>query len=607
MPNLMSEDAIVTATAKPKLYGTISNVSDDDDESGSMRKFDQNHILRHNTGVSSGDASMSSGFKEHHALIVIDEANGGDTSVRLAQLGQASIASEVANITKNLLGAASLSFSEGIAIYSNSPTTGLYSAFGWIIVLGIVFGYFCVLIAKVCQRTGARTYRECWELTMGEQGALAVSLVYALLPALGNLAYSAILSQTLKSLLETAGFLVTRIEALLVVTVVAILPLCLLKNLHVLAPFSALGTAGMMFTALVMVIRCMDGTYQPDGIYYTDVVPMLQPQFGTTTRAWSKSVLPFICMVFEAYVLHYNSPRFYNELKNATIPRYSKAVTLAFGSSALLYMVIAGAGFLTFGEHCDGYIINNYSDRDPLITISRLGIALSTLTIYPVVFVGFRDGVMDCLHIPRAQQTNARLNVLTVILLTVLTIIAIFFSDLGLINAFAGGTLATAVCFVFPALMYRQAIIMEQSGKSNLEALIAVVLMSVGSVLGLIGVWQAVIDSAGPLDLVPGDRLLLCSDGLWEGLGDELIVTELTNHDLDEAVAVLTDRALRGGGARCDKILFVPDELLAIMPPMVARLVFAGSGAKCREMPILQCVQEYWNRWMMEPSSSRST
>lgn len=65
---------------------------------------------------------------------------------------------------------------------------------------------------------------------------------------------------------------------------------------------------------------------------------------------------------------------------------------------------------------------------------------------------------------------------------------------------------------------------------------------------------RPLIDSAGPLDLVPGDRLMLCSDGLWEGLGDELIVTELTNHDLDEAVAVLTDRALRAGGARCDNV-----------------------------------------------------
>jgi amino acid permease len=494
----MSQDVV---TARPKLYGTISNISDDDDESGTVRKFDQNYLPRRNTGVSSGDASLASSDTSHVPLLVLDEEATGDTSVRFAQVGQATIASEVANITKNLLGSASLSFSEGIAIYSNDPRNALYSAFAWIVILGIIFGFFCVLIAKICQRTGARTYRECWELTMGggaeQGGALAVSLVYALLPALGNLAYSAILSQTLQSLLETAGIFVTRVEALLVVTVVAILPLCLLKNLHVLAPFSALGTAGMMFTALVMVIRCRDGTYQPGGIYYNDLIPQFQPHFGTKLHAWSKSILPFICMVFEAWVMHYNSPRFYNELKNATIPRYSQAVSVAFGSSGLLYMVIAGAGFLTFGEHSDGYIINNYSSQDPLITVSRLGIALSTLTIYPVAFVGFRDGVLDCLNIPRVEHTDARLNGMTVILLTLLTVIAIFFSDLGLINAFAGGTLATAVCFVFPAVMYRQTIIMEQRGKSNLEAQIAMVLMSVGSILGLIGVWQAVVATYG--------------------------------------------------------------------------------------------------------------
>lgn len=65
---------------------------------------------------------------------------------------------------------------------------------------------------------------------------------------------------------------------------------------------------------------------------------------------------------------------------------------------------------------------------------------------------------------------------------------------------------------------------------------------------------RPLIDSAGPLELAAGDRLLLCSDGLWEGLDDDTIVAELSSRDLDEAVTFLTDRALRAGGARCDNV-----------------------------------------------------
>lgn len=65
---------------------------------------------------------------------------------------------------------------------------------------------------------------------------------------------------------------------------------------------------------------------------------------------------------------------------------------------------------------------------------------------------------------------------------------------------------------------------------------------------------RPLIDSAGPLDLQPGDRMLLCSDGLWDGLDDAEITAELSARDLDDAVAWLTERALQEGGERCDNV-----------------------------------------------------
>jgi serine/threonine protein phosphatase PrpC len=63
-----------------------------------------------------------------------------------------------------------------------------------------------------------------------------------------------------------------------------------------------------------------------------------------------------------------------------------------------------------------------------------------------------------------------------------------------------------------------------------------------------------VIDTAGPFDLQDGDRLMLCSDGLWGMVHDELITQGLSAGVLDQSVQALVDMALRHGGVRSDNV-----------------------------------------------------
>ena len=65
---------------------------------------------------------------------------------------------------------------------------------------------------------------------------------------------------------------------------------------------------------------------------------------------------------------------------------------------------------------------------------------------------------------------------------------------------------------------------------------------------------KPVIDTVGPLILQRGDRILLCSDGLWGNLSDAEIAQELANRAVSDSVPELVERALREGGARCDNV-----------------------------------------------------
>ena len=65
---------------------------------------------------------------------------------------------------------------------------------------------------------------------------------------------------------------------------------------------------------------------------------------------------------------------------------------------------------------------------------------------------------------------------------------------------------------------------------------------------------KPVFDTTGPIILQQGDRILLCSDGLWGSLSDEQIVEQLAAKIISDAVPDLVENALRIGGERGDNV-----------------------------------------------------
>ena len=71
---------------------------------------------------------------------------------------------------------------------------------------------------------------------------------------------------------------------------------------------------------------------------------------------------------------------------------------------------------------------------------------------------------------------------------------------------------------------------------------------------------KPVVDTAGPMLLQSGDRVLLCSDGLWSSVTDAEITSQLAAHPLHDAVPELVEQALRNGGPKSDNVTVISVE-----------------------------------------------
>mmetsp|Transcript_11320 Transcript_11320/g.19649 ORF Transcript_11320/g.19649 Transcript_11320/m.19649 type:complete len:479 (-) Transcript_11320:90-1526(-) len=418
------------------------------------------------------------------------EVRGGDGG------GTATMSNEMFNMVKAVVGVGVLSLPAGIAAFGDAPSAAIPAAI-LIATIGAIAAYNFSLLGRLCAMTGATSYRSAWEKSVGESTAWIPGSSCVIKTFFAILAYSMVLGDTFSALFKTFGMSVSREKALIGLTVTVLLPLCLLKNLSSLAPFSLAGIAGMLYTAVAMAIRFFDKSYaSTDSGFAMDVAESLRPSIGTkgATAVFSSNAFILICMLSTAYMAHFNAPKFYLELENNTIARWNTVVATSFSISILFFIGIAAMGFATFGGASNGLILNNYSTKDSLMGFSRVAVAFALVFTYPLAFVGCRDGLLEMLKVPKEERTDAKVNNLTYTILAVVTAVALKITDLSFIMSFGGATLGNALIYVYPAIMFRSAVknLGEDATKAQkLEVYLAMAFAALGIGMGCIGTKMA--------------------------------------------------------------------------------------------------------------------
>lgn len=243
-----------------------------------------------------------------------------------------------------------------------------------------------------------------------------------------------------------------RSNTILGLVVAILLPLCSLKSLSALAPFSLLGLGGTLYTAIFMAIRYFDGSYRPGGQFFADILakPSFSQRGGYSIASLNAFVL--VSMMSTAFVAHYGAPAFMNELQDNTVARFNQVVNGGFASAILLSIFVMAIGFLTFGGSSAGFVLNNYSNNDSLATVARFAIGLALITGFPFTFSALRDGVLD-LAKAKGPTRDAAFAPVTIGGLALLTALALVLKDVGFVVSISGAMFGCAVMFIIPAIM----------------------------------------------------------------------------------------------------------------------------------------------------------
>lgn len=421
-------------------------------------------------------------------------AEAGGAAVK----SKSSVTSSTLNLAKNIVGAGVLSLPSGIAACSASKGAAL-PACGLIAGLGLISAYCFALVGRACAVTGTTTYRGAWESTVDKKSGALITGITTFKTLVGCIAYCIIIGDTAGSLLSGAGVpaLLKRRDVFLSLFGAAVLfPLSMLRDLKSLAPASIIGLGGMLYTAGVTVVRAFDGTYASGGRLAVALAKegKALPKFGGGFSPGGS--LLFISMLATSYLAHYNAAAYYDELENATLPRYNRVVYGGFAMAVGFFVAIAAAGHRTFGAASQGLILNSFAGADKLANAARALVGVAVACTYPLLFKGVRDGYFDIRKVSQTDREKQRTPA-TVAMVALTVFAGIKITDLGFLVAFGGAILGSAIIYVIPSQIALSAC---KKGKLKLGGAEKVACRSInvmGYVLAVLGGTASVLSRMG--------------------------------------------------------------------------------------------------------------
>jgi amino acid permease len=214
-------------------------------------------------------------------------------------------------------------------------------------------------------------------------------------------------------------------------------------------------------------------------------------------------------MLCLAFLAHYNALNYYNELEDATLTRFLRAISIGYSVAIGVFICMMIVGYQLFGSAVQPLILNNFPrTQDTLATIARFATGLAIIFAYPLMFAGVRAALKSLLTksvsdggssderdvTANRQMYKLKFNVSMTALMTFITAVAIKCSedDVSFVLGVLGSAIGCTVAYTLPGILsLRNAYSREKMGLTNnrWESYYSLGLITIGILFGILGVW----------------------------------------------------------------------------------------------------------------------
>lgn len=363
--------------------------------------------------------------------------------------------------------------------------------------------------ANLAREHGASSIGELWAKLVGPESRwVAEASVFAL--CFGCcIFYSAFIGDIFGALaasIGAKGLLAKRWVALGAVSSAVLLPLCLLEDLSALQFSSLLGVFGIFYTVLFHVKRMLDNTYAPGAPILATIAGKLHPRWPSPKWAvWTtnKGTLVLMNMLCVAFLAHYNSIAYYQELDHPTPAKYTRAISAGFGIAFSVFVAMMLVGYTIFGSAAQPLILNNFHrSADSLATAARVATGLAITFAYPLMFAGVKTSMFNLMPASGdAKKRKMTRDLMSVAVLAAITAVAFKCGeeDVSYVLGIVGSVLGCGVAYVIPGILgMHSKRLLKREGRavSRVGAAYDHLLVVLGSVFGAMGVWITVDSGA---------------------------------------------------------------------------------------------------------------